>query len=87
MKGKSIKEIAQERELQVQTIQGHLLTCKTREGLAVDLDEFIEEEYEEQILETAKALGLGSLKAIKDQMPKAVTYFMIRAVLCKYNVI
>lgn len=84
--GKSIKEIAKERGLQVQTIQGHLLTCKTRESLAVDLDEFIQKEYENEILETAQALGLESLKSIKDELPKAVTYFMIRAVLCKHNV-
>ncbi len=84
--GKSIKDIAKERELQVQTIQGHLLTCKTREDMAVDLDEFIEAQFEDQILETAQATGLESLKAIKEQLPKDVTYFMIRAVLCKYEI-
>ncbi|HHX59361.1 MAG TPA: DNA helicase RecQ [Epulopiscium sp.] len=84
--GKSIKEIAIERELQVQTIQGHLLICKTKEDMAVDLDEFIEKEFEEQIIETVKEMGLGSLKAIKEQLPKDVTYFMIRAVLCKHDI-
>ena len=84
--GKSISEIAQERALQVQTIQGHLLTCKTRENMEVDLEEFIEAEFEQQILEVAKQTGLASLKAIKEQLPKDVSYFMIRAVLCKYDI-
>lgn len=84
--GKSIKEIAAERELQAQTIEGHLLICKTRENMAVNLDEFIKKEFEEQIVQIAKETGLKSLKAIKEQLPKEVTYFMIRAVLCKYEI-
>ena len=83
--GKSIKEIAKERDLKAQTIQGHLLTCKTRENMEVDLDEFITEEYEEQIIEAIKATGVDSLKLIKDELPKEITYFMIRVVLCKQN--
>lgn len=85
--GKSIKEIAKERELQVQTIQGHLLTCKTRENMDVNLDEFIDGEFEKQIVEVAKEIGVDSLKAIKERLPKDVSYFMIRAVLCKYEIV
>lgn len=84
--GKAIKDIAKERKLQVQTIQGHLLTCKIRDGMEVDLDEFIEPEYEQQVIDVAKDVGLDSLRTIKDQLPKGVTYFMIRAILCKHNI-
>lgn len=84
--GKTIKEIAKERKLQVQTIQGHLITCKSRDDMEVDLDEFIKEEYEQEVVDVAKDVGLDSLRAIKDELPKEVTYFMIRAILCKHNI-
>lgn len=83
--GLSIEEIARARDLQIQTIQGHLLLCKTRENMMVDLDEFIQKEYEDQILETAHKVGTTSLKAIKENLPSEVNYMSIRSTLCKHN--
>ena len=84
--GKTIRDIAKERDLQVQTIQGHLLKCKADEGMDVDLEEFIQPEYETQILDIVKGIGIESLKSIKDQLPKEVTYFSIKSVLCKHGI-
>lgn len=84
--GRSIRDIAKIRDLQVQTIQGHLLRCKTVEHMAVDLEEFIQPEYEAKILEIVEELGMESLRSIKDQLPKEVTYFSIKSVLCKHNI-
>ena len=84
--GKSIRDIAKERDLQVQTIQGHLLTCKTREDMDVDLEEFIQQEYETQILDIVNDIGIDSLRSIKDQLPKEATYFSIKSVLCKHGI-
>lgn len=82
----SIQDIAKARDLQVQTIQGHLLTCKTRENMEVDLEEFIQAEYEDQILEVVDEIGFDSLRSIKDKLPKDATYFSIRSVLCKHGI-
>lgn len=84
--GKSIRDIAKIRDLQIQTIQGHLLRCKTVENMAVDLEEFIQPEYEAQILDVVEKLGVESLRSLKDQLPKEVTYFSIKSVLCKHNI-
>lgn len=83
--GYTIEEIAKIRGLQVQTIQGHLLICKTREEMDVNLEEFIQKQYEDQIIDIAKEIGVGSLKAIKEQLSNEVNYMSIRATLCKHG--
>ncbi|MCT4621820.1 MAG: DNA helicase RecQ [Marinisporobacter sp.] len=82
--GKSLKEIALTREMTLFTIQNHMVRCAT-EGLAVDLDDFIPEEYESLIIQTIKSIGAEKLKPIKEALPKDVDYLAIKAVLCKYN--
>ena len=82
--GKTIKEISKERELTEVTIEEHLFKCKT-EGLDVNLDDFIQKEYEDLIIETIKNVGAEKLKPIKELLPKEVTYLSIKSVLIKYN--
>jgi len=82
--GKTIKEISKDRELTEVTIEEHLFKCKT-EGLDVNLDDFIQKEYEDLIIETIKNVGAEKLKPIKELLPKEVTYLSIKSVLIKYN--
>jgi ATP-dependent DNA helicase RecQ len=82
--GKTIKEVSKERELTEVTIEEHLFKCKT-EGLDVNLDDFIQKEYEELIIETIKNVGAEKFKPIKELLPKEVTYLSIKSVLLKYN--
>lgn len=79
--GVDLGAIAKERGLTVTTVQNHLVRC-SHEGHYVDWDRLIPEEYEEQIADKIKELGTGSLKVIKDALPK-VGYAAIKAVLAK----
>lgn len=83
--GKSIKEIAVERELKPMTIENHILKCG-QEGLDIDWDSFIPSEHENEILHTIKQLGTEKLKLIKEALPNDIDYFSIRAVMCKHKI-
>ncbi|MHB9941815.1 DNA helicase RecQ [Clostridium sporogenes] len=82
--GKSIKEIADERNLKAITIQEHLFKCLS-EGMEVDLDNFIKKDYERLILDTIKKVGGTKLKPVKDELPPEVDYMCIKSVWCKYK--
>jgi ATP-dependent DNA helicase RecQ len=83
--GKSLDDIARERDLTPITIQDHLVRC-SQEGCAVDWDTFIPPEYEEQIFQTIRQLGTEKLKPIKEALPDQIDYFAIKAVICKYMI-
>ncbi|ENK0839429.1 DNA helicase RecQ [Clostridium botulinum] len=82
--GKSIKEIADERNLKAITIQEHLFKCLS-EGMEVDLDNFIKKDYERLILDTIKKVGGTKLKPVKDELPPEVDYMCIKSVWYKYK--
>ncbi len=82
--GKSIKEIAKEREMALSTVEGHIMDCYL-EGYSVDLDSLIPKEYEELIISTIESLGATTLKPIKEALPKEIPYIAIKAVLLKCN--
>lgn len=82
--GKSLKEISDERDIKQVTINNHIIRC-SEEGLDVDLDEFIPAEYESLIIETVETIGAERLKPIKEELPDAVEYLAIKAVICKYK--
>lgn len=81
--GRALDEIAQERELTVNTVQNHLVRC-AGEGYAVDWDRLIPGQYEELMIARIKEIGSSQLKPIKDALPDAVSYAAIKAVLCKH---
>lgn len=83
--GKSLNQIAKERELSLATVQQHILRC-AEEGLEVNLDGFLAVKYEEMILEVIKRINTTKLKSIKDELPLEVDYNMIRAVLIKHRI-
>jgi len=80
--GKSIKEIADERDLSILTIENHIFKCK-KEGLDINIDFLIPDEYQEEILSVIEERGSDKLKPIKEALPDEVSYTAIKAVLCK----
>ncbi|ACA45982.1 DNA helicase RecQ [Clostridium botulinum] len=82
--GKTIKEISEERNLKAITIQEHLFKCLS-EGMEVDLDNFINKDYERLILDTIKKVGGTKLKPVKDELPPEVDYMCIKSVWYKYK--
>lgn len=83
--GMSLQEISQERELQLSTVQEHLLQA-VREGYEVDWDRLINSNHEEQVLRTARELGTNRLKPIKRALPAEIDYFTIRMVMEKNGI-
>ncbi|MTI80856.1 MAG: DNA helicase RecQ [Firmicutes bacterium] len=83
-KGLTLEDISQQREITLATAQNHIIQCAL-EGLAIDLDAFIPQQYEEQILKAIKKVGGEKLRPIKEELPPEVDYFAIKAVLCKYE--
>lgn len=82
--GLSISKIASNRNLSPTTVQEHLIKC-AEEGLNINLDSFIPQEYAELIYQKIKKLGTSKLKPIKDALPEEVDYMAIKAAICKYK--
>lgn len=82
--GKSLDEIAIERNLTLTTVEGHILDCYL-EGYAINLDNFIPKHHESLILDTIKKLGATKIKPIKEALPDDISYTAIKAVLFKYK--
>lgn len=80
--GLSLNEIAKERELTLLTIENHIFQCAS-EGMDIDLDEFIPEGREEEILKVIKEIGAEKLKPIKEMLPEDIEYRAIKAVILK----
>lgn len=78
--GKSLDEIAIERNLTVGTIEGHLLKA-AQEGYEINWQDFLSPQEEEQIL--PKARDLSKLSLIKEALPEEISYFTIRIALLK----
>ena len=78
--GKSIEEIAKERNLAISTIYGHL--CRLIASDYLSSSEFIPENIIKQVLEAKSKLPNSSkLKEIKEILPEGITYNEIRCVL------
>lgn len=82
LEGKSIQEIAEERELKSITVEAHLESC-ARLGYDIDFRDFVSEEKEEIIIKTYKGIGGDKLKPIKEALPPHITYTEIKFALCK----
>ena len=80
--GKSLDEIAAERELSRITIENHLFKCAEEEK-EIDWSPFLSDEDEQLILEVASSVGDEKLKPIKEKLPENITYFMIKVALFK----
>ncbi|MGI6679071.1 MAG: DNA helicase RecQ [Dehalobacterium sp.] len=82
MAGKTIEEIANKRKLSLATIQSHIIRSG-EEGCPIDWDALMTKEEESLVLKKAQEIGASKLKPLKDALPEAIDYFMIRAVLLK----
>lgn len=80
--GRSLADIARERNLHLRTIQNHLLRA-SQEGHAVDWDAFLSLCHEKLILEAARQTGSGKLASIKEALPPEIDYFRISIALLK----
>lgn len=80
--GKAIQDIATERGLSLVTIENHILQCAT-EGMEIDWDSIIPDGFEALVGEAITKVGMEKLKPIKEQLPDEVSYFMIKAIICK----
>lgn len=81
--GKSIAEIAKERNYTVGTIEGHLAPfVATKE---INIDELIPIEKQGLIKEAAKKYGKESMKTLKENLPDDISYGEIRMVIAEQN--
>lgn len=80
--GNTIPEIAKQRKIKVLTVQDHILRC-AREGLELNWPEIISEEEEACILKAIQKVGTEKLKPIKEALPEQISYFAIKAAICR----
>ncbi|RAL22548.1 DNA helicase RecQ [Thermoflavimicrobium daqui] len=80
--GKTLEDIAEERKLNLNTIQDHLFRCEV-EGYPIRWDDYIPKEYEKTIAEAIAKLGAHKLRPLKDELPEEVSYFMIKAFIAR----
>ncbi len=84
IEGKTIEQIADERNLTQMTIENHLLKC-AKEGMEIDFRKFIPEQHEAEIIDAIKTCGPKLLKPIKECLPPEVSYTAIKFTLVKYE--
>lgn len=83
---KDLEEIAEIRELALNTVQNHIIRT-AKEGLEVDLDSFVPAQYRQLILNKIKENSNDRLKPIKEALPEEVSYFQIKAMVCKKEIL
>lgn len=84
LEGKSLKEIAAIRDLNLQTVEDHIIQYGY-EKQNVDWSTIIPPEDEKHVLSAIKQVGIEKLKPIKDSVPVEISYFIIKAVICKHS--
>ncbi len=78
--GHSVADIARQRELVTNTIEGHLVEC-IASGLPVDLTKLVSDSNRTQIENAIAKHGTEKLKPIREALPESITYNMIRFVV------
>ncbi|MFA6106095.1 MAG: RecQ family ATP-dependent DNA helicase [Patescibacteria group bacterium] len=82
--GKSLEEIAEERELKPETIENHICYLYER-GLIQDVSEWLPEKSEKKILAALKLVGGEKLKPIKELVGDDISYGEIRFCVAKHK--
>ena len=77
--GKSVPEIAKERNMAISTIEGHLASFIANGE--IDINKMVSKEKQLLITEAAKIHGRESFKTLKDNLPENITYGEIRMVM------
>lgn len=81
--GKSIEEIAKERNFSIGTIEGHL-SWFVGNG-EIDIDKLVSEEKQLLIKEAISVHGRTSTKILKENLPENISYGEIRMVMANEN--
>ncbi len=76
----SAEEIAEHRDLALSTVENHLIQCM-QEGMDVQMEDIIPQEYVSKIENAIEQEGGEKLKPIKELLPDEVSYFMIKVYL------
>ncbi|WP_352420386.1 DNA helicase RecQ [Proteiniborus sp.] len=85
LEGLSLAEIAEKRNLAINTIIEHLKKCDENRKL-IDWSIFIDDSSkEEKILNAIKEIGLERLKPIKEALPEEISYEDIKIVIAKHG--
>ena len=82
--GSSVEEIARQRNLVANTIEGHLVECITA-GLTVDISKLVSVSDRTQIEKAVNEHGTDKLKPIRESLPESITYSMIRLVVAAHR--
>lgn len=80
--GESLEEIAEGRSLNTRTVEGHIIQAAT-EGMEIDWDRLFSSEVEVTVMEKVDEIGAEKLTPLKEALPEDISFFMIKAVLCK----
>jgi len=80
--GCSVAEIAKQRNLLANTIEGHLIECIAA-GMIVDVSKLVSDSDRTQIEKAVAELGTEKLKPIRESLPESITYNMIRFVIAE----
>ncbi|WP_217586351.1 DNA helicase RecQ [Lentibacillus saliphilus] len=80
--GIALKDIAIRRNIEKQTVESHIFKA-AQEGYPVVWGIFFNEEQEENVLSVHENLEEPKLKTIKEHLPEAYDYTLIKAVLVK----
>jgi ATP-dependent DNA helicase RecQ len=79
LEGKTIAEIAEERDLSTNTIESHLSYYITGGNLSID--DVVDSAKQKAIQKAAELFGTISLKTLKENLPEEISYGEIRMVL------
>lgn len=82
----NLEEIAEMRDLALTTVQNHIIRA-AEEGQEVDLDSFVPAQYRQLILEKIEESSNDRLKPIKEALPEEISYFQIKAMACKKEIL
>jgi ATP-dependent DNA helicase RecQ len=82
--GKSVEEIAAQRKLVVNTVEGHLIECISA-GLAVDISILVSTSDRALIEKAIANHGADKLKPIRESLPENISYNMIRFVVAQHR--
>lgn len=84
--GKTLKEVAKERNLTLTTIIGHVqqyISDGNDINFSINFNEFFNKEDEDKVMKAIDKVGYAKTKEIKEIVPQEITYDIIRAVILK----
>ncbi len=82
IQGRTIEEIAKDREITEETVFNHLFKS-FQEGKNVNWSDMVDEEVEKQVLAVVDEVGSQYLRPIKEKLPDNISYIDIKKVLAK----